>query len=218
MNSQNWFLDMCIMISYAKNNPYSEISKKVLDFVYNKKTSSFLVCYYILEINLPKWINRQKVIIKEIKRKINNPRYIIGESSEGKLLFQKDKNECQKIFLAYLSSEKKEDFCEKIETSQKVIERRLKYLIENLVDKKVIPVSEIDFELKSSLFTYLNNNDSDAKTIASAVQQHNKEPLIIITSDRKHWTKELLEDSISIRPTLRKKYPKIPEINYIQKL
>lgn len=217
-NSQRWFLDMCILIYYAKNNPNSESFKKVLDFTKNKRTAQFLVCYYILEINLPKWINRQKIIISEITKKINNPPYIIGESPKGKFLFQKDKNECEKIFLTYLGSKQKENFCKSLERNMKILEERLKYFEEHFINKKIIPVSEIDFELKSSLFTYLDNNDSDAKTLTSAVQQHNKEALRILTSDKKHWTNQLLNDAVLIHPILRRKYPKIPEIKYLQNI
>jgi ribosomal protein L22 len=45
----------------------------------------------------------ERVIIKEVKKKIDNPRYILGESLNGRFLFQKDKNEGQKILLLLVS-------------------------------------------------------------------------------------------------------------------
>ena len=218
MNSQSWFLDMCILIYYARDNPNSENSRKVLNFINNKGDGKFIMCYYILDINLPKWINRQRIIIQEVKRKINDRCYRIGDSLAGKMLFQKDKVEAEKLFYEYLGSPQKENFTGLIKKNQRITEAKIEYFTNNLIDKKIIPVSEIDFNLKSSLFTYLDSNDSDAKTIASAVQHHNTEPLIILTSDKKHWTKELLDDAVSIHPALRKKYPKIPEIKYLQEL
>lgn len=218
MNNQNWFLDMCILIYYAEDNPNSEKSRKALNFVNNKRDSEFVICHYILDINLPKWITRKRIIIQEVKRKIKDRPYRIGESPAGRMLFQKDKVEAEKLFYDYLRSPQKENFIGLIKKNHRLIEAKIEHFIKNLIDKKVIPVSEIDFELKSSLFTYLDSNDSDARTLASAVQHHNKEPIIILTSDKKHWTKQLLSDAVEIHPTLRKKYPKIPEIKYLQNL
>lgn len=221
MNNIKWFIDMCIIIYYAKDNPNSELSMKAANFVKNKGNSQFLLCYYISEINLPKWIKRQRIIIEEVKRNVKDNNYSIGSSFEGKILFEQDKNECKKLYFKYMNTENKSEFFMLQKKNQQMIEQKISYFINKLIDKKVIPISEIDFELKSSLFTYLDNNDSDAKTIASAVQQHNKETqeqLIIITSDKKHWTKQLLEDSISLHPALTKKYPKLPEIKYLQEL
>ena len=81
----------------------------------------------------------------------------------------------------------------------------------------VIPINEIDPKLKSCLFTWLTPNDSDSKTIASAIQEHNKKEVVIITADKKDWTKELLEE-VHNDPSLKKVYEKLPEIKYVQDL
>lgn len=214
MNNINWFFDMCVIIFYS--NPSEKYSEKVIRFVENKGNSKFLLCYYILEENLPKWIIRQKAILEEVKIKLKNPDYIIGTSNFGKLLFPKDKNKCEKFIFAALRSKNNKKFIMNLERNQLLIQKRIEHF-KKLIDKKVIPISEIDFELKSSLFTFLNN-DSDAKTLASGIQQHQKEELIIITGDKEHWTKDNLEWAIPEHSPLRKKYSKIPEIKYVQNL
>lgn len=209
----NWFLDMCILIYFS--NVKEEYSEKTIQFVKNKKNDRFFVCCYILEENLPKWIQRQIAIIEETKMKIKNPDYIIGTSYFGKFLFPKDKNKCEKLILVALKLNDKKKFIKEIEKAQLLIERRINYFLRNLTDKMVIPIKEIDFDLKSSLFSFLNN-DSDSKTLASGIQQHNKEEITILTGDKKDWTKENIKWAFDSRPPLAKKYPKIPEIKYVQ--
>ena len=72
------FLDMCIIIHYAKYNPELENCRKITNLIKNKKEINFLTCCYILEINLPKWINRQKIVVEELKRKVKDNSYEIG--------------------------------------------------------------------------------------------------------------------------------------------
>lgn len=93
---------------------------------------------------------------------------------------------------------------------------QVRYFLKNYIDKKVIPEKEIDFELKSAIFTFTNNH-SDSLTIASGIQHHQKEKLILLTGDKNDWTKENLEWVFASQPNLKKKY-KAPEIKYIQKL
>jgi len=59
---------------------------------------------------------------------------------------------------------------------------------------------------------------SDVMTLSSGIQEHNNKELILLTSDKEHWTKENLEWAIPKASSLRKKYPKIPEIEYIQNI
>ncbi len=213
----NWFLDMCVIIYYAYNSS-DKLAERAKKFVENKGNSTFTVCYYILEINLPKWIKRKWITLEELERKIKDPSYIFGSSSEARILLPKDRQECEKLLSTCMKAESSVQFIEDLRRKYLLAEIKINFFINKLINNKVIPVSEIDFELKSSFFTYLENNDSDARTLASAVQQHNKENLIILTGDKKHWTKQLLDDAVSIHPTLRKKYSKIPEIKYLQDL
>lgn len=209
----NWFLDMCILIYYSSEDK-SLFAIKTAEFVGKHDKDKYLVCYYVTEENLPKWIRRQKIIVKEVIRKIKDIDYIIGSSEESSLLYPKDKQKAEKLINLYEVTKDKMLFVSKIQESQKTQELKILQFIETKV-KKVVPVPEIDFELKSSLFTFLNN-DSDSKTLASGIQQHNKEEVTILTGDKKDWTKENIGWTFDSKPQLAKKYPKIPEIKYIQ--
>ena len=68
--------------------------------------------------------------------------------------------------------------------------------------------------MKSSLFTYTRNH-SDANIIASGIQYHQIEELILVTTDRKDWTEENLDLALPENSDLRKKYSKIPKIKYL---
>lgn len=210
------FLDMSVIIYYCYRTG-QDIEKKVIKFVDNKGEKLFIVCYYILDENLPKWVKRMKIMFKEIKRKINDPGHKLWSSQESELLFNKDKINGERILKKYELSNNKKDFLEIMERGWVYTEARIKIFLRDLIDKKVILIKEIDSELKSALFTYLDNI-SDAKTLTSGIQEHNKKELILITTDKEHWTKNNLEWALPEHSALRKKYPKIPEIKYIQDL
>lgn len=209
----NWFLDMCILIFYSSGDK-SKFSVKTLEFIDKHKDERYLVCYYIVKDNLPKWIKRQQIIVKEVIRKIKEVSYKMGESDEGSFLYPQDKQKAEKLFIQSSLAGDKINFITELQIIQKEQEFKLIRFIEQKAEK-VIPIKDIDTELKSKLFTY-TNNISDSMTIASGIQQHNKEHLILLTSDKKDWTKENLELALNENSKLVEKYKKIPEIKYIQ--
>jgi len=213
----NWFLDMCILIFYA--NPSENLSAKTRKFVNSMGSDILAVCFYITDKNLPKWIERQRVSLKEIRRFYDNSSYHIGSSEESKILFREDIIEAKKIAILSLNkTENKEKAYELLKRNQEFLINNLNYFIKKFVDKKVIPIENIDFELKSSLFTYLTPNDSDANTVASGIQYHQQEKATLLTGDTTDWTKELLENAVVYHTILNKKYPDLPEIKYMKDL
>ena len=230
----NWFLDMCIILYYSSEDEL--LSKKTLKFIKdnqeksqkdqednqenkkNNQENNFLVCYYIAEIDLPKYLRRQKILIHEVVKKMTDNLYVIGSSDEGFLLYPKDKIKAEKLFLKSSFLKNKTElieFMNKLNQIQIKQENKINFFIEKKA-KKVIPVSEIDSELKGSLFLYIGNM-SDAKILTSGIQQYNKdnkEGLVLLTADKKDWTNENL--NVAIDNKLSKKYPKIPKIEYIQ--
>lgn len=209
----NWFLDMCILIFYSSEDR-SLASVKTLEFISKHKGGRYIVCYYVSEDNLPKWIKRQQIIVKEVIRKIKDESYVIGDSEESSFLYPKDKQKAEKLFVQFNLTSDKAAFINELQINQKKQELKLRQFIEQRAEK-VIPVSEIDIELRSNLFTYTQNM-SDAKTIASGIQQHNKEGLILLTGDKKDWIKENLELAVNENSKLAERYPKIPKIVHIQ--
>jgi hypothetical protein len=214
-----YFLDMNLPIYYCMQLGHS-LEKKTKKFIINKSNNLFLLCDYIKSINLPRWLDRQKVILFEFNQKIQDETYPFFSSKKSDILFPKDKLFANKLFLNYKKANNKKQFIQNVNNIFTLLDRRVKNFIQNYIDDVVIPESEIDFNLKSCLFTFIGmgqkqKNDSDARTIASAVQEHNNKELHIITADKKDWTPELLEE-VHNDIFLKKKYPKLPKIDYLQ--
>jgi len=209
----NWFLDMCIVIFYAEVG--GEHYQKTETFVRNKKDNKFLICYYISKENMPKWIKRQKIILNLLKKKIDNPPFEIEKDPQYRELYPKDAVKLKKIIMRISLSKESLGEYKLIRRNQEIMLRRIDFFINKLIDKEVIPVNEVDFELKSTLFTFLKNH-SDAITLASGIQHHQQEEITILTGDKQDWNKNNLEWTFNSRPDLAKKYSKIPEIIYIQ--
>lgn len=211
---------MCIVLYSIGEGDKKELVDKSVLFAKNKKADKFLLCYYILEDNIPRWLKRKRVIFREVLRQAKDSSYSPYSEKECSCLWDKDKNQILKLVsLAYSLNDKKE-VINHFENAYQETERRINEFLKGYIDEFVIPVSEIDFELKSHLMSFLNlgnpiKNDSDARTIASAIQEHKNQELIILTSDKKDWNKGLLEE-VNNHMNLKKKYPKLPEIKYIQ--
>ncbi len=208
------FLDMCIILYSAGEGDRPDLNKKTKKFIEEKGEDNFLLCYYIKEVDIPKWLKRQKIIYREVLKSLKEESYKLYSSNEAKDLTLRDKKKGIKLLTIFRNS-KIINSINKAERIFLYLEQQINSFLQNYIDEFVIPVGEIDFELKSCLFTWLNPNDSDSKIIASAVQEYKKGELVIITADKEDWNKELLEE-IHNNIYLKKKYPKLPEIKYLQ--
>jgi len=81
-----WFLDMCIILGYIKEGDNQKIIAKTISFVDQKKDNKFVLCYYIKEYNIPKWLSRKRVIFREILRQIKDSSYKPYSDKECELL------------------------------------------------------------------------------------------------------------------------------------
>jgi len=200
----NKFLDTSIIIGYANDE------EKFVLFAKNKK-EEFIICYYTLEREIPSIKKRLKLIIDEIKKQSPSIRKLI----ENKDIYKQDLFRAEKLLALKESLTKKGlDSNKYLDKIQELFELRMDFFVQNLINKKVIAIKEINFKLKSSLFTYTNNH-SDANILASGIQYHQENNVILVTSDKKDWTKENLEWALPEFSELRKKYQKIPEIEYV---
>jgi hypothetical protein len=208
----NWFLDMNVIVYYSLEMEHP-LEKKAKIFIKNKGISKFFLCEYIQKENLPKWLERQEEILRRFNLKISGEKII-----EGKIyLFNKDKIFLNHIISMYLNSKDKENFKFNINKIFSFVKIKSKLFLEKYIDQFVIPIIGIDSELLSSLNTYLQNI-SDAKTIASGIQEHQNNKLILITADKKDWNKENLEWAITPSSKLEKKYSSLPKIEYLQNI
>lgn len=215
-----WFLDMCVILGYINEGDSQKIIAKTISFVNQKKDDKFVLCYYIKDDNIPKWLNRKRIIFREILRQIKDSSYKPYSDNECNYLWGRDKNQALKLVAFAAAIQDKTEIINEFENVYQEIERRIKNFIDKYIDEFVIPIKDIDPELRSHLMAFLNignqkKNDSDAKTIASAIQEHNKKELIIITADKQDWNKDLLEE-VNYHMDLKKEYQKLPQIKYIQ--
>lgn len=216
-----WFLDMNIILYYVGEGDKPDLNKKSKKFVNQKKESKFLVCYYIKDVDLPKWIKRQRVLYRELMKKLNDSSYKLYSSKESESLISRDRKKGIK-FLTLFNSIPLPETINKIEKIFLYIEQQINEFFKNYIDEVVIPVEEIDSELKSHLMSFINigksnKNYSDINIISSAIQEHKNKSLTIITADRKDLKKDFLEE-VKYHYNLTKKYPKIPEIKYLQNI
>ena len=200
----NKFLDTSIIIGYANDE------EKFTIFVKNKR-GQFVICYYSIEKEIPSIKERIKLIINEIKKQTPD----INKLLKNKDIYKQDLFRAEKLLaIKEILLQKGIDSNKELDKIQEVFEIRIDFFVQRLIDKKAIAVKEIDFELKSSLFTYTKNH-SDANIMASGIQYHQEEEIVLVTSDKQDWTKENLEWALPEFSGLRKKYPKIPEIEYV---
>jgi len=200
----NKFLDTSIIIGYA----YDE--KKFIIFVNNKK-GEFVISYYSLEKEILSIKKRLKLIINEIKKQTPDLKKLL----ENKEIYKQDLFRAEKLLaIKEILLKRGLDSNKELDKIQEVFEIRIDFFIQKLIDKKAVPIKEINFELKSSLFTYIQNH-SDANVLASGIQYHQENEIVLITSDKHDWTKENLGWALPEHSQLRKKYPHLPEIEYI---
>ena len=207
-----FFLDMCIIIYYTSKDG-SFFSTKAEEFMKKNEKNELLICYYIIDWDLPKWIKRQKIIVDEAIKKIINPSHEYQKSEGWSSLYDREKQKLEKILAKAKFSKDKNDFITRMLTFQKDIEINITNFIK-IKAKKVVQISDIDKKLFSSLFSIIRNK-SDANIIASGIQEHNNQTLVLVTNDKKDWNKENIELSMDQDSTLLKKYPKIPELVYL---
>jgi len=219
-----WFLDMCIILYYIGEGDKESLIKKTKIFVSEKKGDKFFLCYYIKDNNIPRWLNRQKILFKETIEQIDNldnSNYTSYNSKYSEALYDRDKNKIAKLIAFFRKTSDKKEFRKKLDNTYLEIEQRINSFIKSYIDEFIIPLDTIDSELKGSFMNHLNigspiKNESDAKTMCSAIQEHQNKELCIITADNGDWTKEIFEWAIPICSNLSKKYPSLPEIKYIQ--
>jgi len=208
---------MCILIYYASNDP-SLFSKKTAEFIKKNKSGKFLVCHYIVEWDLPKWLKRQNILVDEVAKKVKDFSYDLKSSKSWDSLYPREKQKGEKLVLKANLAQNKAEFIQRLLDSQKDVEIRIFHFIKQKAEK-VIQLSEIDPNLRSELLTFLDNNISnvsDANILASGIQEHNKKEVTLVTADKSHWTKENIQWAFNSKPQLVKTYPKMPEIKYVQ--
>ena len=123
-----YFLDMNVPIYFCMQigNPLEDKAKL---FIKNKDGDSYLLCDYIVSRNLPKWLNRQQVILFEFNQKVKNKSYSLFSNEQSKILFPKDKISIERLILNYEKSKDKIKFIETVNEIFNLLQARREDLI-----------------------------------------------------------------------------------------
>ncbi len=214
------FLDMNIILYYVGEGNNEELEEKSKKFLGEKGEDIFLLCYYIKDMDLPKWLDRQKSIFKELIKKVEDDSYVLYSSKDSSKLTSRDKRKIAKLLMAFQKKGMPTGLLKNLKNISYELERRINEFLQDFIDEFVIPINDIDKELVSHLNSFISLgesrlNISDVKTLASGIQEHNNKKLTLITADRKDWTKDFLGE-VQYHPSLNKRYPSLPKIQYIQ--
>jgi len=179
---KRFFLDMGVMVGfmfYLEGEIKLDIfSTSSTLFLQENEGAVMVSCSSIMSEDMPKYLIRWKAILVEIRKKINDSDY---EFKETDILYERDIKRAKKLFVSVEKKEGEEQhqFLIDLET---IPEIRFDYIQDNIINDVVIPITEIDQDLRSH-FQAKTHNFSDSKVIASAIQYStkNKETVLVTT-------------------------------------
>jgi len=137
----NWFLDMCIIIFYAEVG--GKYYQKTATFVKNKKDNKFLICCYISKENMPKWILRQKIILKILKKRVDDLSFEIEKDPEYRELYHRDIAKLKKLITRTSIFKDSIKEYNSIRSNQEIMLNRIGFFITKLIDKEVVEKAKI---------------------------------------------------------------------------
>jgi len=206
------FLDMGVIVGflvYAENeeSQIDDFSLPCTNFLENEKRLK-VSCCSIIDNEMPKFINRWKIMSKEIRKKLSDKDYKMASAE----LYPRDLERAEKIYLLKnkIGIEKLNESLLNVET---VLEIRFDYVKNKMLMDIVVPEKEIDEELRSH-FQALTGNYSDSKVIASAIQYNtNTKNVLLVTTDKKDFK------DIAFNLKMREKFDHYaaPELHIIKK-
>lgn len=195
------FLDTCIIL--AKFDFKNKFHKKSEEFI--DSNNHLIISVYQERFEIGYLFFRKEKIISESIRYIQIPNY----SVDTKNLTPKDilllKKNIARIKLLEVSEQKlflfKRDLL--------LLKHQINSFIKNKIDRRVIPLEKIDLLLVEQIKDKISNT-ADSNILASAVQEHQENSLVIITNDAKDMKKESLVEILK-----GTKYSKTPDIKYL---
>ena len=210
-----FFLDMGVIVGYASyidNSPTTDLyAKPSVEFVKKFEKDEFITCHHIVDNDLPKFQKRRRILREEVRKKLRDPKYKI-DSTE---LYPRDVERAEEIckLKDRLPGGEAEVF-QLISEMDANFDARIRFFLDNKITKVVIPLSDIDAELRSHFFTFVRNW-SDSNIIASAVQYNTGSTINVVTTDKKDFWK--LKEWLDTDLHLSEKYS-VPPISYIKDL
>lgn len=186
--SKGYFLDMGVIVGFimyvsGRRKQIDGFSVPSVKFLKKNKKSRKVSCFSVVDDEMPKFIKRRKIMLNEVRKKLNDSEYKIEKTDD---LYKRDVKRAKKIYS--LKEEIGKEKLHKMLIDQEVIiEVRFEYFKEEILDKVVVPLDEIDEELRSH-FQAKTGNYSDSRVMASAVQYTTKHKNTeLVTTDKKDY-------------------------------
>lgn len=195
------FIDTSVIISnFRQKDKFHIVCERFIN-----NNSALIISFYQKNKELPYFLKRARIKAGLTKRLIFSPDKEIPSIKE---LTKEDKSQIKKILSQYeLGIIEIKDIFENISITydfQRKINRFLKTRIKRTVTKN------INENIVNILFKF-NNNKADSRIIASAIQEHQQNQLVLVTTDKKDWKQEYIEKSCTDNS-----YKKIPEVRFLQ--
>lgn len=216
------FLDTNIIIGYASFSKGSQanskdkkgINKKCYEIiVQNRSSRRIIVCFYVLDYELPRVRRKMKAIRMEVIKKLEDEKYEIGNSDSAiKHLLREDINKAKALYNSLINDKslpRMEDKLNNIYLTGSEFESRIDYFLRHSISEKTIPIEKIDPNLYDAIVGILMHIN-DSKILASALMhQQNKETFFFTTTDKEHFNPYGFE---FIKEDPRLKKSKFPEL------
>jgi glutaredoxin-related protein len=172
------FLDTCIILS--RFNDQDKYYERICIFL--DDPGSKIISKYQEQEEIPNLFRRKKRVINEALQFFKDRKYLVN--------YEGLTNKEQAILRSLVSKinfnkETEENLREKL---REIInwETKVNFYVQSKISRKVVPVLDINMDLVM-LIKKINQNSADAKIIASAIQEHQKDNLIAFTLDNRDW-------------------------------
>ena len=195
------FLDTCIILAaFDKKEKFHRNSKEFLN-----NSSNLIISVYQEKKEMPFLFFRKEKILTEAIKSSAIPTYQPNTSKltiKDQIILKKitAKLRLQEMFQQDLFILKKELI---------LLKQEITYFIDNKVSRKVMPLDMIKLEIVAKIKERIQN-EADSNILASAIQEHKENKLIIITNDVNDWKRETLIEALK-----ETEYKEVPEIKYL---
>ncbi len=195
------FLDTCIIVAkFDKKDKFHKGSEEFID-----KNKELVISFYQEKREVPFLFFRKEKILTEAIKLSAIPTYLPNIDK----LTTKDQIILKKIVAKLKLYELTQQDLFNLKRDVILLKQKIFYFINNKISKKIIPLETIDLNLVAKIKKKIQN-EADSNIISSAIQEHQKHELVIITNDISDWKKEVLIEILKDT-----EYNEIPEIKYL---
>jgi len=181
------FIDTCVIISSldAKDKYHDTVN------IFLNGSENILISFYQEQEEIPNLFLRKQKLFTEAIKFYKNPLHPVDYSN----LTDKEKILLKTLLTRIHLKQENEDSLNQM--LEEVIDLKIKviHFIQKRVCRKVVPTLEIKEELVNIIRKH-NQNKADAKIIASAIQEHQKNKLIAFTLDKNDWKINSIKEKI----------------------